>query len=296
MISIALASYNGSKYIREQLDSILSQTYQDFELIICDDCSTDNTWQILEEYAEKDNRVKIFRNDTNLGFKKNFEKAISLSKGEYIALSDQDDVWTEDHLDILLHGMKDNVQIVCGRPLFVDENNKIIPMKYDYLQMDYVPQTNEEHARHIFLGKSSYQGASMLIKKSFFDIALPIPDDSEYHDNWFAALACFTGGLQYIDKVDMRYRRLFSSVTYTEKRKGALRLFIGKVLKNGLSESRLVFCSEIRKRCKSLSILQSELLDTFEKIHNRNKTFIGRIRNIPYMLRYFKSIFAMKLF
>ena len=81
MISIALASYNGSKYIREQIDSILAQTYQDFELIVCDDCSTDDTWQVLQEYAEKDNRIKIFENETNIGFKKNFEKAISLCKG-----------------------------------------------------------------------------------------------------------------------------------------------------------------------------------------------------------------------
>lgn len=296
MISIALASYNGSKYIREQLDSILLQTYQNFELIICDDCSTDNTWQILEEYAAKDNRVKIFKNETNLGFKKNFEKAISKCRGEYIALSDQDDIWTEDHLSVLLHGMKDDVQIVCGRPLFVDENNELLPKKYDYLKMDYAPKNNEGHARHVFLGKSSYQGASMLIKKTFFDIALPIPEGSEYHDNWFAALACFSGGLQYIDKVDMRYRRLYNSVTYSERRRGAIRIFIGKVLKKGFSDCRLVFCSEIRKRCNSLNDSQSELLNTFEKIHNRNKTLIGRIRNIPYMLRYFKSIFAMKLF
>ena len=101
MISIALASYNGSKYIREQLDSILEQTYQDFELIICDDCSTDNTWQILQEYAQKDSRIKVFENERNLGFKKNFEKAISLCNGKYIALSDQDDIWIDNHLEVL---------------------------------------------------------------------------------------------------------------------------------------------------------------------------------------------------
>ena len=67
-ISIALATYNGEKYLREQLDSILKQTVQDFELIVCDDCSTDSTKAILNEYAENDSRIKVFFNEKNLGF------------------------------------------------------------------------------------------------------------------------------------------------------------------------------------------------------------------------------------
>lgn len=112
MISIAMATYNGEKYLREQLDSILAQTVQDFELVVCDDCSTDSTVRILEEYVEKDARIKIFCNEQNLGFVKNFEKAISLCQGECIALSDQDDVWLPEHLQVLLEniGEKD----LCG--------------------------------------------------------------------------------------------------------------------------------------------------------------------------------------
>ena len=72
MISVALASYNGAKYISEQLDSILAQTYQDFELIVCDDCSTDNTWLILEEYVQKDNRIKIFQEQHEFRFQEEF--------------------------------------------------------------------------------------------------------------------------------------------------------------------------------------------------------------------------------
>ena len=104
-VSIALATYNGEKYLREQLDSILSQSIQDFELVACDDCSTDSTLKILNEYAEKDFRVKVFTNEKNLGFKKNFEKAIFLCSGDYIALSDQDDIWTENHLQVLLENI-----------------------------------------------------------------------------------------------------------------------------------------------------------------------------------------------
>ena len=92
MISIAMATYNGELFIREQLDSILTQTLSDWELIVCDDGSTDNTLSILQEYANNDSRIKIYQNETNLGFKRNFEKAIGLCSGEYIALCDQDDI------------------------------------------------------------------------------------------------------------------------------------------------------------------------------------------------------------
>ena len=73
-----MATYNGEKYLREQIDSILSQTIRDFELIVCDDCSTDNTWDILQKYQSQDKRIKCYRNEENLGFKKNFEKAIKM--------------------------------------------------------------------------------------------------------------------------------------------------------------------------------------------------------------------------
>lgn len=94
-----MTTYNGVKYLREQIESILSQTYKDFELIICDDCSKDSTVSILKKYQNKDSRVKYFINESNLGFKKNFEKAISLCSGEYVAFSDQDDIWLPEKLE-----------------------------------------------------------------------------------------------------------------------------------------------------------------------------------------------------
>ena len=92
MISIALPTYNGEKYIREQLDSIYNQTLVPDEVVVVDDCSTDNTVNILEEYSQRYG-LKYFVNDSNIGYNKNFEKAIRLCAGDYIALSDQDDVW-----------------------------------------------------------------------------------------------------------------------------------------------------------------------------------------------------------
>ena len=143
-VSIALATYNGEKYLREQLDSILSQSIQDFELVACDDCSTDSTLKILNEYAEKDFRVKVFTNEKNLGFKKNFEKAIFLCSGDYIALSDQDDIWTENHLQVLLENIGNN-DLVGANAFLCDE--KAQPTRVDLLscsKIGFFPNSKDD--------------------------------------------------------------------------------------------------------------------------------------------------------
>lgn len=101
LVSIAMATYNGEKYLKEQLDSIYAQTYKNIEVIVCDDCSSDKTVEILDEYKEKYG-LKYYINEKNLGFKKNFEKAISLCSGDFIALADQDDIWIESKIEIFL--------------------------------------------------------------------------------------------------------------------------------------------------------------------------------------------------
>lgn len=293
-ISIAMATYNGAKYLREQIDSILNQTIQDFELVVCDDCSTDETFSILKDYEKNDNRIKVYQNPNNIGFKKNFENVIGKCQGDLIALSDQDDIWTEKHLERLLEEMDNKVQIVCGRPLFVDEQIRELPSKYDYFKMGYVPQTNEDHARHILLGVSSYQGASMLIQKSFFEMALPIPEGVNYHDSWFAALACFSGGLKYVDEPLMWYRRYGNAVTVKSHRKSPFRTFVAAVVLSRALQDRLAFVYGIKERMTGMSMPaeQMELLSKIEKMLLRRKTLMGRIRNIPYYLKNFKVIYT----
>lgn len=91
-ISVVMSVYNGSLYLRESIESILNQTFTDFEFIIINDCSTDNTWEILTEYAEKDQRIKLFNNQENIGLTKSLNKGLNLSQGEYIARQDADDL------------------------------------------------------------------------------------------------------------------------------------------------------------------------------------------------------------
>ena len=292
MISIAMATYNGAKYLREQIDSILNQTIQDFELVICDDCSTDETLAVLEEYAKKDKRIRFFSNESNMGFKKNFENVIRRCKGDFIALSDQDDIWLPKHLEILLDKMIGETQLACGSPIFVNERNEELPKKYDYLKKDFVPDNDEDMARHIFLCRSTFQGASMLLRRSFLKKALPIPEGADFHDSWFAAFACFSGGLAFVDKPVMRYRRFDNAVTSSFMKLSPARLFIGSVLVDHSVKDRLVFIDNIRSRTPKLSYEKRELLNTFEKLLKRRNAIWGRMANIPYQIKHFKAIYC----
>ena len=98
-ISVVMCTYNGAKYLKEQLDSIINQTYPAFEIIIQDDNSIDNTWAILTEYASVYQQIKLFKNHCNIGLNQNFLNAFFKASGNYIAISDQDDVWVVDKLE-----------------------------------------------------------------------------------------------------------------------------------------------------------------------------------------------------
>ena len=119
-VSIAMATYNGGNFLVEQLESIYSQTYKNFEVIVVDDASKDHTISILEEYKDKYN-LKYFVNEKNLGVTKTFEKAILYCKGEYIVLSDQDDIWKKNKLEILLKKIGTS-SLIYSNAEIIDEN------------------------------------------------------------------------------------------------------------------------------------------------------------------------------
>lgn len=295
MISVAMATYNGERFLRQQIDSILNQSIQDFELVIGDDNSTDSTYEILKEYAHKDTRIKIHKNSLNLGFKKNFENIILKCKGDYIALCDQDDIWFPEHLELLFNALRPGSQIVCGRPVFVDVNNVELPRKKDYFFMYNPPNSNIDIARYIFLNKSAYQGASMLIRKSFFSKALPIPLNANYHDSWFAILACFTGGLIYVDKPTMRYRRYGESITINEYRICAAKRMLVLFLYNAVGNDRSCFVEKIKERIDILTNEQLDFLNLMDKMVKRQKHLWGRLLNAPYLIWHYKSVLACNL-
>lgn len=221
MISIAMATYNGEKYLREQLDSILAQTVQDFELIVCDDCSTDSTMLILNEYANRDSRIKVFENEQNLGFKMNFERVISLCKGDYIALSDQDDIWLPEHLEVLLSNIGENI-LICANSRLIDKDGNLLHQNMKPAHFFVSAYADKQFLQ--LLHTNFVQGCTAMFKSSLIKKVLPIPNEPSYHDYWIALVAVLHGTIRYIPDVIVLYRQHEGTVTSDSRKSLARRL------------------------------------------------------------------------
>lgn len=139
IVSITLPIYNAEKYLLDCLESIASQTYENFELIAIDDCSTDNSFEILTKFAKNKPWVKIYQNNTNLGVSPTFNRAISIAKGKYIARMDADDIMLPNRLKLQVDYLKKHAQIVIvgGQCEIIDSHSNIIGHKT-------FPQTHTE--------------------------------------------------------------------------------------------------------------------------------------------------------
>lgn len=293
MISIVLATYNGAQYLCEQLESVLAQTIQDFELVVSDDCSSDETWQILQNYAQKDNRIHLYKNECNLGFKTNFEKAISFCKGEFIALCDQDDIWTSNHLEILLNNIGNNM-VSCGNSELIDSEGRKLGLSLKQLEaFDKVPEGDMEKALSFLLFRNPIQGASMLIKRVFFNKALPIPEGVRYHDAWFAIFSCFYGGISYTSEIVNQYRMHGNNVTgYRVKRESRFKHFLNCIYKNN-SYDRMDVLSGIEDKLINMPHNQKDVVNSCKCFVLRNRTIGGRIRNAFIRLYYYRIIYCI---
>lgn len=207
LISVILCTYNGEKYIEEQIDSILSQTYRPLELIISDDASSDGTRTILQRY-ESNPLCRIFYQETNIGLSENFSFAARQGKGAFLAFSDQDDVWLEDKLE-LLHAAIGNHLLVYSDSLLVNEDGKSLGKKLSDIRHMY----SGSDSRGYFL-YSVVWGHGMLIRRELVDQSFPVPAQV-HHDVWLAFKALTLGGIVYLDKVTTHYRQHESSTSKT---------------------------------------------------------------------------------
>lgn len=220
--SVALCTYNGEKYIREQIDSILEQSLKVDEIVVCDDGSTDQTLNILSEYENKFPDIfKIHLNEKNLRSVKNFEKAISLCSGEIIFLSDQDDVWENNKVKIFSDFFEDNqnVDVVCSNGFIIDENS----LQQNLYTVWDVPNFLSENKKEIDYFKifatigNFATGASMAIRKSFINQVLPFPTvEGLHHDEWIALVSSEQKNFAFINE------KLFSYRIHSEQQVGGI--------------------------------------------------------------------------
>ncbi|WP_184543773.1 glycosyltransferase family 2 protein [Mucilaginibacter sp. FT3.2] len=205
LVSIALCSYNGEKYVAEQLESIITQTYENLEIIVLDDCSTDSTPEIVRAYQARDPRVSLYRNEHNLGFNKNFERAVSLATGRFIAISDQDDVWEPNKIQVLIDNIKD-AWLIFSNSQYMEADGTRTERK---LLKDF--SLTGRNFKMLLLN-NFVTGHTSMFTRELLDHALPFPD-AGFYDWWMGFVALYHNRLAYVDRVLTRYRAHDGAVT-----------------------------------------------------------------------------------
>jgi glycosyltransferase involved in cell wall biosynthesis len=213
-ISIALCTYNGSKFLAEQLESFMQQTILPDELVVCDDCSSDNTTEILRKFQRKAPfPVRLYNNEINLGYTKNFEKAISLCTGDIIFLSDQDDVWLPEKIELIKNEFEKSseVGLVFTDAELVDEN--LNPLGKRLWDRTFQDEKRKEFRRgkeiKVLAFGSTATGATMAFRSELKKICLPIPCVFKgfIHDGWITLTATLFFRVVPLENPLIKYRQ-----------------------------------------------------------------------------------------
>jgi len=276
-IDILLPTYNGEKYLKEQIDSILNQTYKNIRLIISDDCSKDSTPKILEEYRGKDERIELYLQKENIGVVKGIEFLLKKVKSNYYMLADQDDVWLPMKVEKSIETLKkENADLVFGDLEVVDQDLKTMyPSFGDFMLL------NRKIKKYINSYKVNYlyncvTGCTVLSKKEFIEKILPIPTESKYliHDHWIGLVVALNGKLAYMPEKYIKYRQHGNNQVGTDK--------ISHGFKN-IEQVRELFIN-----------VKLGVFGTYVENNNRFPKIIQEL-NIK-ALRYFKNVQTKKYF
>lgn len=224
-----MATYNGEKFIREQLDSIVNQTHENLEIIIQDDGSTDATPDIIREYSIKDPRIEFFQNQENLGIIQNFRDLIKKSTGTYLALSDQDDIWKLNKIEVLLNHINGQSLIYTDSSLIDESGNSTGETLLNKLKR------KPNHGKMLLnlLESNTISGHASLFESSLGSTSIDLldetrPADEFMYDQIIGVAASLTGGVSYYEE-PLTYHRQhannnFNQIQRTSKRREELEL------------------------------------------------------------------------
>jgi glycosyltransferase involved in cell wall biosynthesis len=277
-ISVALATYNGEKYIIEQLESIMNQTVPVDEVIIADDCSIDNTVRFVTKFIEDHNLINwtVFVNDNNLGFSRNFFKATNRTTGDVVLLADQDDVWLTNKVENLLHFFKvdESVQVVASGMMFIDSKGNT-KEKWSEMALLRKIQSQKVLPYTIFIGSSVIPGCTYAFRSTVRDdlvhANLPNLNRSLGHD-WLIAITGATLG-KFVKTNDVLIKR---------------RIHESNASKVSLRKTTAL-STNLEKRVHGFQQTvdaHNFLLETTEIANRLSKTDISRTKN---MIRFFKN-------
>lgn len=211
--SIALCTYNGEKFLKEQLNSYQNQSRLPDELIVCDDCSTDLTLEILDAFAKSAPfDVKIILNERNLGYTKNFEKAVENCSGDIIFFSDQDDIWMPEKTEIFENKFLSDEKIgfIYANAEVVDETLNYIGTLWGLKDFDLKKQyrfESDNNFKHL-MRFGGVSGSSCAFRAKYKSLIIPFPENLPYgHDNWTSLVISAVAKTTLIDTNLIKYRQ-----------------------------------------------------------------------------------------
>ena len=201
MISVCIATRNGEKYLQQQLQSILTQLGPGDEIIISDDSSTDGTVGIIKAFA--DPRIRLLENNTFYSPIYNFENALKHAAGDIIALADQDDVWLDNKMEVILQQLVDR----CDQFALIMMDGYVIDGEGNRTGQTLFERKPPQKGIWANLYDNTFTGCALAFTRELLEVALPFPPGIPMHDSWLGLLALRFGEVNFIESRTMEYRR-----------------------------------------------------------------------------------------
>lgn len=208
MISVCIATYNGERYIRQQIESIVCQLNVDDEIIVSDDGSTDGTLDIVKGIGDK--RIKIIEGPGRKSPILNFECALKASKGDFIFLSDQDDVWKPDKVEICMKWLKTYHCVVSDAEVTDNRLKPLYPSLYAIMQV-------KQGRIYNTIWKNGYTGCCMAFRRNVLEASLPFPKNIPMHDIWIGNVAAYKYNVIFIPDRLIHFRRHENTISCNGK-------------------------------------------------------------------------------
>ena len=278
-VSIAIAAYNGEKYIVQQLESLLNQTFLPDEIIICDDSDNDLTFKAIQNFLSG-GRIKYHKNSRPLGIVKNFEKAVTLCRGEYIFMCDQDDLWLPEKVEVMCNRLSADETLDCVfcNSILTDGNlEKLDKTLWDLRKFTPAMQKklSSGGALEVFCRRVVCSGHNIAFKRRMLEYILPFPDlEPFYPDTWIALSAAFNGKVQAVEQNLTLYR--IHNTNNSTPASGALNAAL-KARRSSAAKRNHLIAGEILKRSKNNNLRKRKTLEKFALHHLKRSLYSPHI-------------------
>lgn len=290
MVSIVMTTYNGERYIAEQIESILASTFQDIEIFIYDDGSKDGTVSILKRYESLyPDKVHAYQNEVNLGVTKNFLQGITRTASDYIMLCDQDDYWKKDKIEVTLKRMR-HMEKQYGKdvPMVVFTDAEVVDAKLNTMDESFFRSGHLDPRRtdlpHLLM-ENKLIGCTVMLNAALREIIAEhdLPKNAKFHDWWIGLIAASFGRIGYVNQSTLLYRQHGTNVVGNSG-------FLAYIKNRMMS---------LKKQRESLKVLQAQAqefyflygkqLSDYSKVHVQRFARLGKVNFIlrrVYLLRY----------